>query len=109
MVKCPNCNVEYIEAETDFEYGNVVLRNVKATKCPKCGQELFTPGQYRAIKDRLQSIVQPLKLRRKITVAGKRPIVYLPEDVVNAVGVSVGDEIEIYVEGNKIIIEKTVE
>jgi YgiT-type zinc finger domain-containing protein len=106
MIKCPSCQVEYAEVETEFEYGDIVLRNVKATKCPKCGRELFTPEQYRAIRERLQSVVQPLKLRRKISAAGKRPAVYLPEDVIKAVNAKIGDEIEIYVEGKKIIIEK---
>ena len=107
MEKCPKCNVEYVEIETDFEYGDVLLRNVKATKCPNCGEELFSLDQYRTIKDRLQSIVQPLRLKRKISAAGKRPIIYLPEDVIKAVKAKPGDEIDIYVEGNKIIIEKT--
>lgn len=108
MSKCPSCNVEYVEVETDFEYGDIVLRNVKETRCPKCGMELFTPEQYRAIKERLQSVVQPLKLRRKISAAGKRPAIYLPKDVIRAVDAKIGDEVEIYVEGNKIIIEKSV-
>jgi len=107
MAKCPNCNVEYEEVETDFDYGGVILRNVKATRCPKCGKELYTPEQYRAIKERLQSVAPPLKLRRKISAAGKRPIIYLPEDVIKAVKVKVGDEIDVYVEGERIVIEKT--
>jgi YgiT-type zinc finger domain-containing protein len=107
LAKCPNCDVEYEEVETDFEYGDIVLRNVKATRCPRCGRELFTPEQYRAIKERIQSVVPPLKLKRKISAAGKRPVIYLPEDVVRAVKIEVGDEVDIYVEGNKIIIEKS--
>jgi len=107
MAKCPRCNVEYEEAETDFEYGDIVLRNVKATRCPKCGQELYTPEQYRDIKERLQSVTPPLKLRRRISAAGKRPVIYLPEDIVKAVKANIGDEIDIYVEGERIVIEKT--
>jgi len=98
--------IEYVEVETDFEYGDVLLRNVKATKCPGCGRELFTPEQYRAIKERLQSVLQPLKLKRRISAAGKRPVVYLPENVVKAANANIGDKVEIYVEGNKIVIEK---
>lgn len=106
MAKCPSCGVEYVEVETDFEYGDIILRNVKATKCPRCGRELFTGEQYRAIKERLQSVLQPLRLKRKISKAGKRPVLYLPEDVVKAIDAKVGDEVDIYVEGNKIIIER---
>ncbi len=107
MSSCPKCKEEYEEVEVDFEYGDIILRNVKALRCPKCKEELFTPEQYRAIRERLRSVVQPLKLKRKISTAGKKPIVYLPEDVVKAINAKIGDNIEIYVEGNKIIIEKT--
>lgn len=107
MSSCPKCNTKYEEVEVDFEYGDIILRNVKALRCPKCKEELFTPEQYRAIRERLRSVVQPLKLKRKISTAGKKPIVYLPEDVVKAINAKIGDSIEISVEGNKIIIEKT--
>jgi len=111
LPRCPSCNVEYVEVDTEFEYGDVVLRYLKATKCPECGRELFTPEQYRAIKERLQGVLpalqsQLLRLKRKISAAGKRPVVYLPEGVVKAVNANVGDEVDIYVEGNKIVIEK---
>jgi YgiT-type zinc finger domain-containing protein len=107
MPKCPKCAKEYVEVEVDFEYGEVILRNVKALRCPTCKEELFTPEQYGAIRERLRSVIQPLRLKRKISTAGKKPIVYLPEDVVKAISAKIGDEVDVYVEGNKIIIEKT--
>src|SRR4030067_1498857 len=106
MSKCPKCKTEYVEVEVDFEYGDVLLRKVKALKCPQCEEELFTPEQYQVIRKRIRSVAQPLKLKRKISTAGKKPIVYLPEDVVKAIDAKVGDEVDIYVEGKKIVIEK---
>jgi YgiT-type zinc finger domain-containing protein len=106
-MSCPKCKTPYTETTVDFEYGDIILRNVKALKCPSCKEELFTPEQYGQIRERIKSIAQPLKLKRKVSTAGKKPIVYLPEDVINAVDVKVGDEIEIYVEGKKIVIEKS--
>lgn len=106
MSRCPKCDTEYVEVEVDFEYGDIILRNVKALRCPKCGEELFTPEQYDAIRSRIRSVAQPLRLKRKST-AGKKPIVYLPEDVVKAINAKIGDEVDVYVEGKKIIIEKT--
>ena len=32
---------------------------------------------------------------------------YLPEDVVKAIDAKIGDEVDVYVEGKKIVIEKT--
>ena len=107
MSKCPKCSNEYEEVTVDYEYGGIVIRNVKALRCPGCKEELFTPEQYDAIRDRVRYVLQPLKLRRKISTAGKKPIIYLPEDVVKAINAKVGDAIDISVEGKKIIIEKT--
>ena len=107
MTTCPKCSNEYEEVTVDYEYDGIIIRNVKALRCPGCKEELFTPEQYDAIRDRLRGILQPLKLRRKISTAGKKPIIYLPEDVVKAINAKVGDAIDISVEGKKIIIEKT--
>jgi len=105
MVKCVKDNVELEEVETDFEYKGVVLRGVKALRCPVCGEEMFDLEQYGEIKQRIEAIIKPLKLRRRISAAGKRPAVYLPEDIVRAAKVKIGDAVEIYTEGRRIIIE----
>jgi antitoxin component of MazEF toxin-antitoxin module len=41
------------------------------------------------------------RLKRKISTAGKKPIVYLPEDMVKAIDEKVGDEVDVYVKGKK--------
>ena len=107
MSICQKCNIKCEEVIIDYEYKGIILRNVKALRCPKCNEELFTLEQYEAIRQRLRNVIQPLRLKRKISTAGKKPIVYLPDDVVEAINAKVGDEIDIYVEGKKIIIEKT--
>lgn len=107
MSICPKCNKQCEEVTIDYEYQGVVLRNAKALRCPNCKEEVFTLEQYDAIRERLRNIIQPLKLKRKISTAGKKPIIYLPEDIVKAINAKVGDEIAIYTEGKKIIIEKT--
>ena len=107
MTICPKCNKRCEEVTIDYEFQGVILCNVKALRCPDCKEELFTLEQYDAIRNRLSNVIQPLKLKRKISTAGKKPIVYLPDDVVKAIDAKIGDEIDIYVEGKKIIIEKT--
>jgi YgiT-type zinc finger domain-containing protein len=107
MSICQKCNKKCEEVTIDYEYHDIVLRNVKALRCPDCKEELFTLEQYDAIHNRLRNVIQPLRLKRKISTAGKKPIVYLPDDIVKAINAKIGDEIDIYVEGKKIIIEKT--
>ena len=52
---CPVCCVEFVEVEFDFEVDGVVLRNVKALRCPACKEERFTLEQYEAIKKRISN------------------------------------------------------
>ena len=89
----------------DYEYHGIVVKGVKALKCPTCGEEVIDVEEYSKIKRRIESMIKPLRLRRKVSSAGNRPAIYLPEDVVNAMKVKIGDDVEIYVEGNRIIIE----
>lgn len=107
MSVCPKCNKQCEEVTIDYEYQGVVLRNTKALRCPNCKEEVFTLEQYEAIRTRLRNITQPLRLKRKISTAGKKPIVYLPEDIVKAINAKIGDDIAIYTDGQKIIIEKS--
>jgi hypothetical protein len=109
MVKCHEHGVEFEEVITDFEAGGVIVRGVKGLRCPVGGEEIFTLEQTSAIKSKFSAIIKPLKLRRKISTSGKRPALYLPEDVMRATQVKPGDEVDIYTEGRRIIIEPVVE
>ena len=50
---CSVCCVECVEVEFDVEVEGVVLQNVKAMRCPACGEEMFTPEQSEAIRKRI--------------------------------------------------------
>jgi len=50
---CSVCCVECVEVEFDVEVEGVVLQNVKAMRCPACGEEMFTPEQFEAIRKRI--------------------------------------------------------
>jgi YgiT-type zinc finger domain-containing protein len=104
-MKCYKDEGEMVPVVIDYEHHGIVVKGVKALKCPVCGEEVIDAEEYGKIKRRIESMIKPLRLRRKISSAGNRPAVYLPDDVVNAVKVEIGDDVEIYVEGNRIIIE----
>jgi hypothetical protein len=104
-MKCYKDEGEMVTAVVDYEYHGIVVKGVKAHKCPICREEVIDVEEYGKIKRRIESMIKPLRLRRKISSAGNRPAVYLPDDVVKAVKVEIGDDVEIFVEGNRIIIE----
>jgi hypothetical protein len=88
----------------DYEYRGVVVKGVQAMCCPECGEEVIGVEEYAKIKRRIEGIIKPLKLRRRVSAAGRRPAIYLPEDVVRAAHIKIGDEVDIYMEDDKIII-----
>jgi hypothetical protein len=52
---CPSCCVEYVEVQFDFEIDGIVLHDVKALRCPRCEEEVFTPEQQEIIRKRIDS------------------------------------------------------
>jgi len=105
-VKCPRDKVEYVTRKTDYEYGGMLFRNVEIERCPKCGEEVLTAEQYEKLRVRVEAMQPTLRLTRRITRAGKRPALYLPEDIVKSAGLKVGDEVDVYLQGKrKIVIE----
>ena len=103
-MKCYKHDVEMEPAFIDYEYRGVVVKGVEVLRCPECGEEVIGVEEYAKIRRRLEGIIKPLKLRRKVSAAGKRPAIYLPEDVVKAAHIKIGDEVDIYMEDDKIVI-----
>ncbi len=108
-MKCPKDGAEYREAETNFEYHGVIVPNAPCLKCPKCGEALFSPEQVKYIRERVASLAPEIKFTRKISRAGNRPALYLPDVIVEALKLHPGDEVSIYIEGKKRVVIEPVE
>ena len=72
-MKCPEHHTEYQTVNTMYEQFGIILKNVKALRCPVDGEELFTMEQADAIRQRIMSLNPRLKLIRKITRAAGNP------------------------------------
>ena len=97
---CPDCGVRYRKVLTNFESGGVIVKNVAAFACPKCGCEIFSQEQAAEIRRRLQALSPSLQLARKISsAAGKKPVLYLPAELLSSVGLKIGDIVKIGLEG----------
>jgi len=103
-LRCYKHDVEMQAVVIDYEYRGVVVKGVQAMRCPECGEEVIGVEEYAKIKRRIEGLIKPLKLRRRVSAAGRRPAIYLPEDVVRAAHIKIGDEVDIYMEDDKIII-----
>src|SRR5271157_1413867 len=105
-MKCPEHHVEYETVKTMYEQFGVIIKDVKALRCPVDGEELFTLEQAEAIRKRIATLSPRLKLIRKITRAGGKPSIYLPPEIVKEADLKIGQEVAVYlVDKKKIIIE----
>jgi YgiT-type zinc finger domain-containing protein len=103
-ISCPVCKKgRYVESTTDCEYRGVIIPKVACYKCSSCGDFVFSPEHYEKIRQKMKDVYSPLVLKRKMSKAGNRPAVYLPEDLIDDLGISIGDDIFMYLEriGNK--------
>ncbi len=98
-LRCPVCKKgNYVESSIDYDYRGIVIPNTPCYKCSFCGDIVFSPKHYEKIRERLKVVYSPLVLKRKISKAGNRPAVYLPEDLVDDLGLSIGADIFMYLE-----------
>jgi len=86
----------------------VILKDVEALRCPVGGELLFTLEQAERMRERIATFAPRLKLTRKITRAGGRLSIYLPEEIVKQSGMKIGQEVSVYLADKKrIVIEAT--
>jgi hypothetical protein len=105
-MKCPEHGVNYETVKTTYEQFGVILKHVKALRCPVDGEELFTLEQVEAIRQRIALLSPRLKLIRKITRAAGKPSIYLPLEIVKEADLKIGQEVAVYLaDKKKIIIE----
>ena len=105
-MRCPEHEVEYQTVKTTYEQHGVILKDVKALRCPVDGEELFTLEQAEAIRQRIVTLSPRLKLKRKITRAGGKPSIYLPPEIVKQANLRIGQEVAVYLaDKHKIVIE----
>lgn len=94
--------------KVDYEQFGVIIRNVEAYKCPKCGEEVFTSDEVDYVQKRMEELLPQPRIARKITRVAKNPAVYLPRELLTAAGLKIGDEVVLY-SGRKrsMVIEAT--
>ena len=107
-MKCPEHQTKYEKVTTDYEQFGVILKDVEGLRCPVGGEMLFTLEQAERIRERISLLTPQLKLVRKITRAGGKPSIYLPNEIVKEAGLQIGQEVAVYLADKKrIVIEAT--
>jgi len=95
-MKCHKDGSEMKRTKVDYEQFGIIVRNIEAYKCPKCGEEVFTSDQVDHIQKRMEELLPQPRISRKITRVAKNPAVYLPKELLTATGLKIGDEVMLY-------------
>ncbi len=106
-VRCYKCHVPMDVVRMDYEARGVIVKDAEGLRCPQCGLEAFTSPQARTLEEIIYSLAPPVRLSRKISsAAGKKPVIYLPAELLKAVGGRIGDKVELCVAGpGRIMVE----
>jgi YgiT-type zinc finger domain-containing protein len=99
---CKKCKEETKKTTLDrYEHEKgIVLENVEAYECPKCGEFIFTEKQLEDSERRTEVIkIHKFSFKRKLTVSGRALVinipVNIPEDVVRHMKLTKGMPIKL--------------
>ncbi len=107
MIRCYKCRIPMDVVRMDYEARGVIVKDAEGLHCPRCGLEAFTSPQARVLEEIIYSLAPPVRLSRKISsAAGSKPVLYLPVELLKAVGARIGDKVELCVAGpGRIMLE----
>ena len=111
MTKCPKCERKMKAAKIDYtmEEEKITVHDVSALKCPGCGHITMDVSQaehFYNILERLRGPPKSFPLHRTLSSDGKNLILRIPKDIARALNLERKDEVEIWVDGQKVIVEK---
>lgn len=88
--KCGEAVKKVLLPSYEHEKG-IVLKDVEAFQCRKCGEFVFNEKQISEVEKRTELIkVHQFAFERKLTVSGRSLVVNIPEDIVRHMRLSKG-------------------
>lgn len=111
-MKCSECGgtakfTSDIEFLVELEDRDVLIANLTGYRCTQCAMEYHSADTV----ERVQSILKAIKKRpkiqfaRKLTRSGKRWVVGIPPEIMEALGLRGGEKTKLHVRGHKIVAE----
>ena len=112
MTKCPKCGKKMKATSIDYDIKEekVTVHDVPALTCGSCGHITMNTEQaehFYNILERLRGIPKGLSLQRTLSSDGKSLILRIPKDIANALDLTNNDVVEIWIDGKRVILEKT--
>jgi YgiT-type zinc finger domain-containing protein len=111
MTKCPKCgdSVKKTKIDYDIDEEKITVHDVPALKCSSCDYITMSTEQaehFYNILERLHGSKKSLSLHRTLSSDGKSLILRIPKDIATTLNLSSKDEVEIWVDGQRVIVEK---
>lgn len=95
-----------LEFKVSYEGRDIIITNLSGELCPECGESYYDLSASERIDKAMQKYWQPsIKFKRKITTSGERKVIGIPKEVEEALKIEGGEEVQISLEGRKIISE----
>jgi YgiT-type zinc finger domain-containing protein len=111
-MKCVECGgpagkVNDIEFSVDVQDKEVLITNLIGYRCTQCGAEYHSPETVEKVQEILTGIKKAPKVQfsRKLTRSGKRWVIGIPNELMDALGLEGGEETRIHLAGRKIVAE----
>jgi len=101
--------MEETKIDHDIDEEKITVHEVPALQCSECGHITMSTEQAQHFYDILERLHGPhkaLSLHRTLSSDGKSLILRIPKDIATALNLSSKEEVEIWVEGQRVIVEK---
>jgi hypothetical protein len=104
MLECPKCKVEYKEIKGSYEQFGVVIQGISRFECPICHCKVFRGNEVDKIQESIKRM-GPKVVKRKVTKAAGRPAIYLPANLLEELGIDVGQEVYLYIRNKRLLVD----
>ncbi len=110
--KCPNCSQkntfiddDNITVDTMLAGERVVISHLRGIRCTICNEIALDPESTRLVEEIVIKSQRPLiKFKRKVTHIAKRPAVYLPQDLLESMGIKNLKDVVIYPRSRRSVV-----
>ena len=93
-----------LEFKTSVSGREIIITNLSGAKCLECDEKYFDADASDQIDEVLSKYTQPvIKFKRKIIEHDDRKVIDIPLELEEALHIKVGEEVEISMEGDRII------
>ncbi len=97
-----------LEFKTSIGGRDIIITNLSGSRCPECDEKYYDADASDKIDEVLEKYTQPVvKFKRKIMESDDKKVIGIPEELEEALQIKGGEEVEISLEGDKIISEIT--